>query len=282
MDESVQEPVTRWIRMLEEGDALAAEKLWGRYYEGLTRLARLRLRNAPRAVADEEDAALSAFDSFCKGAVEGRYPRLSDRDDLWKLLVVITERKAFDQAARERRQKRGGGKVLGTFELVDGDEEGRGARRRGSRTEPGVRSAGCRRVPPTLRPAPRRQSAADSPAQDGRLHQRRDRLENEVQPTQHCTQARADPPDLAGTRRFWIMKDEDERVPDRSELPLDVLDQIDRACDRFEAALERGENPRIEDYLGEVSANYRDALERDLRSSRERCDSSSRDLVLRP
>lgn len=40
-------------------------------------------------------------------------------------MVVITERKAFDQAARERRQKRGGGKVLGTFELVDGDEEGK-------------------------------------------------------------------------------------------------------------------------------------------------------------
>ncbi len=61
---------------------------------------------------DEEDAALSAFDSFCRGAQQGRFPRLDDRDDLWQLLVVITVRKAADQVQRERRLKTGGGKVL--------------------------------------------------------------------------------------------------------------------------------------------------------------------------
>jgi DNA-directed RNA polymerase specialized sigma24 family protein len=64
-------------------------------------------------VADEEDAALSAFDSFVRGAASGRYPHLDDREDLWRLLVVITERKALDQAQHERRQKRGGGKNHG-------------------------------------------------------------------------------------------------------------------------------------------------------------------------
>jgi len=76
-------------------------------------------------VADEEDAALSAFDSFFRGAAHGRYPRLDDRDDLWRLLVVITERKALDQAQRERRLKRGGGKLLGTPGLTDVDRDGR-------------------------------------------------------------------------------------------------------------------------------------------------------------
>jgi DNA-directed RNA polymerase specialized sigma24 family protein len=57
--------------------------------------------------------ALSAFDSFCQGVARGRYPRLDDRDDLWRLLVVITERKAIDEVQRERRQKRGGGRILG-------------------------------------------------------------------------------------------------------------------------------------------------------------------------
>jgi DNA-directed RNA polymerase specialized sigma24 family protein len=118
---TAQDTVTAWIASLKDGDAVAAEKLWRRYFEGLIRLARARLRGAPRAVADEEDAALSAFDSFCQGAALGRYPRLDDRDDLWKLLVVITERKALDQAQRERRQKRGGGKVLGTPDLPDAD-----------------------------------------------------------------------------------------------------------------------------------------------------------------
>lgn len=105
--------VTIWIESLRAGDADAAQHLWRRYFEALVGLARARLRGAPRAVADEEDAALSAFDSFCQGAARGRYPRLDDRDDLWRLLVVITERKAIDQAQRERRQKRGGGRVLG-------------------------------------------------------------------------------------------------------------------------------------------------------------------------
>jgi DNA-directed RNA polymerase specialized sigma24 family protein len=104
--------VTRWLESLKHGDQDAAEKLWRYYFEDLVRLARARLRGAPRAVADEEDAALSAFDSFRRGVARGRYPRLDDRDDLWRLLVVITERKALDQAQRERRRKRGGGKVL--------------------------------------------------------------------------------------------------------------------------------------------------------------------------
>jgi DNA-directed RNA polymerase specialized sigma24 family protein len=105
--------VTVWIESLKAGDADAAAKLWRRYFEALVRLARDRLHRAPRAVADEEDAALSAFDSFVRGAARGRYPRLDDRDDLWRLLVTITERKAFDQAQLERRLKRGGGRVVG-------------------------------------------------------------------------------------------------------------------------------------------------------------------------
>lgn len=126
MEGAGPDSVTMWLRSLEGGDADAAGKLWGRYFEGLVRMARARLRGAPRAVEDEEDAALSAFDSFCRGAARGRYPRLDDRDDLWRLLVVITERKALDQSARERRQKRGGGKILGTPDLPDGDGMVRG------------------------------------------------------------------------------------------------------------------------------------------------------------
>src|SRR5262245_26859164 len=118
--------VTTWIESLKAGDAEAAQKLWQRYFEALVRLARDRLRGTPRAVADEEDAALSAFDSFVRGAARNRYPRLDDRDDLWRLLVVITERKALDQAQRERRQKRGGGKNHGPPELAEGPGAGPG------------------------------------------------------------------------------------------------------------------------------------------------------------
>ena len=62
------------------------------------------------AGSDEEDAALSAFDSLCAGLAKGQYPQLADREDLWRLLVVITTRKVRAQARRGLRQKRGGGR----------------------------------------------------------------------------------------------------------------------------------------------------------------------------
>ena len=104
--------VTQWIDRLKAGDPDAAQKLWERYFRRLVGLARKKLRAAPRRAADEEDVALSAFDSFCRGAEQGRFPQLHDRHDLWHLLVVLTARKAFDLAQYERRQKRGGGAVF--------------------------------------------------------------------------------------------------------------------------------------------------------------------------
>ncbi len=104
--------VTDWICALKEGDAAAAQKLWERYFRRLVGLARKKLRAAPRRAADEEDVALSAFDSFCRGAEQDRFPQLHDRLDLWQLLVLLTARKAVDLAQHERRQKRGGGAVL--------------------------------------------------------------------------------------------------------------------------------------------------------------------------
>ena len=114
---SSAESVTHWIRELKAGNQLAAQKLWEKYFHRLVALARTKLRNQPRRMADEEDVALSAFDSFCRGAEQGRFPQLSDRDDLWQLLVVITGRKAVDLVQQERRQKRGGGKVRGDSAL---------------------------------------------------------------------------------------------------------------------------------------------------------------------
>jgi len=93
--------VTAWIGALKAGDHAAAQKLWERYYEQLVRLAREKLGGARRRAADEEDVVQSAFDSFCRGAGQGRFPQLRDRDNLWPLLIVITERKAFDLVQHE-------------------------------------------------------------------------------------------------------------------------------------------------------------------------------------
>ena len=107
--------VSRWIAGLRAGDGEAAGPLWERYFADLVRVARAKVRQAgrPGADEDEEDAALSAFDSFCAGLARGGFPQLVDRDDLWRLLVVITARKAWAQAERRGRRKRGGGAARG-------------------------------------------------------------------------------------------------------------------------------------------------------------------------
>jgi DNA-directed RNA polymerase specialized sigma24 family protein len=109
--------VSLWVEQLKAGDHAAAQPLWERYLHLLVGLARTKLPEGRRRAADEEDVALSAFDSFCRGAEAGRFPRLDDRDDLWRLLVTLTARKAFDQVRDEHRLKRGGGAVLGQSAL---------------------------------------------------------------------------------------------------------------------------------------------------------------------
>src|SRR5882672_10101488 len=121
--------VTRWIGHLQAGDQDAAQHLWERYFRCLVGLARKKLRAAPRRAADEEDVALSAFDSFCRGVRRGRFPQLADRDNLWRLLVALTARKAFDQVRDENFQKRGGGAVGGESALEGADGAAAGLER---------------------------------------------------------------------------------------------------------------------------------------------------------
>jgi DNA-directed RNA polymerase specialized sigma24 family protein len=110
--------ITRWIGQLQAGDSGAAQPLWERYFHLLVEVAGRKLGAAPRG-ADEEDVALSAFDSLCRGVRGGHFPDLSDRDNLWKLLVVLTVRKACHLLRDEQRLKRGGGQAAGTQQQLD-------------------------------------------------------------------------------------------------------------------------------------------------------------------
>ncbi|HVS38466.1 MAG TPA: ECF-type sigma factor [Gemmataceae bacterium] len=111
--------VTHWINLLKGGDRVAVQPLWERYFRLLVSRARAALGAAPRRAADEEDVALSAFGSFCKGVEKGRFPRLDDRNDLWRILLSLTARKAAHQKRDESRLKRGGGAVRPETDLPD-------------------------------------------------------------------------------------------------------------------------------------------------------------------
>ena len=125
---SVDEGVTRWLRELEAGDQDAARLLWQRYYRELVELARARLGQTPRRIADEEDVALSVFHCLCEGAARGQFAGVVNRRELWQLLATITIRKVINQQRLLKKQKRGGGRVRGdsVLEVSDGDGCGAG------------------------------------------------------------------------------------------------------------------------------------------------------------
>jgi DNA-directed RNA polymerase specialized sigma24 family protein len=115
--------ITSCLRSLERGDPQAAQAIWDRYFQRLVSLARTRLQSVHLRVADEEDVVLNVLDSFFRRAKSGQFPRLEDRDDLWKVLFVLTVRKAINLVRHERRPSRGGGRLTVLSELKDLDVE---------------------------------------------------------------------------------------------------------------------------------------------------------------
>jgi RNA polymerase sigma factor (sigma-70 family) len=105
--------VTLWISQLKQGDQSAAQRLWERYVEQLLRLARKKLGRTSRRVVDDDDVANAAFAGCIRGIAVGRFPRMNDRNDLWQVLVMLTERKSADHRRRALAAKRGGGAVRG-------------------------------------------------------------------------------------------------------------------------------------------------------------------------
>ena len=106
------ESVTVLLDALKAGDDRAVGQIWQKYSRKLILLARGRLNRSSRmTIGEEEDVALSAFNSFCVGAAKGRFPDLARRDNLWRLLVRITFRKARKRIRAEQTLKRGGGQV---------------------------------------------------------------------------------------------------------------------------------------------------------------------------
>ena len=115
--------ITALIERVQEGDHEAARLLWQRYYARMVALARQKLKGFSPRIADEEDAALSAFNTFCDGAERGHFPDLKNRDELWALLVVLTARKVADMLRSHRRKRHGEGMVRGdsAFQGVEND-----------------------------------------------------------------------------------------------------------------------------------------------------------------
>jgi DNA-directed RNA polymerase specialized sigma24 family protein len=109
---SAEHSITELIPALMDGESVACQAVWDQFFVKLCRVAQYKLSGMTR-IADEEDVALSALASVCRRLKRGDYPEVSSRDELWRLLVAVTQRKALNLLRDEGRQKRGGGRVAG-------------------------------------------------------------------------------------------------------------------------------------------------------------------------
>jgi len=110
---SSDQSITDLLPRLLEGDSIAERHVWDAFFANLCRVAHRRLAGRRTRGGDEEDVAIGAFASVCRRLKRGDYPELNSRDGLWRLLVAVTERKAYTLLRDERRKKRGGGKLDG-------------------------------------------------------------------------------------------------------------------------------------------------------------------------
>ena len=108
MSDQADSSVSNWLRPFEDGDSDASRKLFDEYFEKLIRHAEKRLRHVPPGVTEAEDVASSVFKSLWRGASNGRFKDVRNRDELWWLLVALTQRKIATHIRRESAQKRNG------------------------------------------------------------------------------------------------------------------------------------------------------------------------------
>ena len=123
VEESRPGSVTAWLRTIQQGDDSAATRgLWDRYFHKLETVARQRLARSSVRVVDGEDVASEVFHRLCRGVAQGRFDGLQNRDDLWRLLVVLTKQKVVDEVRHHGARKRGGAAVRGDSAFGDPDE----------------------------------------------------------------------------------------------------------------------------------------------------------------
>jgi len=96
--------VTGWLNQLQHGDPSALDHLWDRFFHRLQALARQKLPTALKNMGSDEDVAVDAFTSLWHGVNRGQFPALAGRESLWRLLVVITARKAWHLSRDEGRK----------------------------------------------------------------------------------------------------------------------------------------------------------------------------------
>ncbi|MFM8251460.1 MAG: ECF-type sigma factor [Planctomycetota bacterium] len=110
--------ITQWLLELQRGVPQAADEIWKRVYGKLVRTASRYLQKSPDHAVDGEDVAQSAFRKVCVAVMDGRYPDLENREDLWRLLFVATLNRVRRHYRDLKTQKRSH-EATSSLEAVD-------------------------------------------------------------------------------------------------------------------------------------------------------------------
>ncbi|MFM8216970.1 MAG: ECF-type sigma factor [Pirellula sp.] len=101
-----QGSVSQWLEKLKLGQPQAADEIWKRYYSKLLAIASKQLvGNFDRAV-EGEDLVQSSFGNVCLAVIEGKYPQVDNRVELWSILYTATinrVRQHFRELATKKR-----------------------------------------------------------------------------------------------------------------------------------------------------------------------------------
>ena len=114
-----EDSVSTWLERLPDGDSYAQSRIWERYAEQVTRLARRFLHGVQRRDSDEEDIAVQVLTNLYRRMAQGDFENVTNRQQLWALLLGMTRNKAAEAARRKMAQKRGGGAVSTESALIN-------------------------------------------------------------------------------------------------------------------------------------------------------------------
>jgi len=102
--------VSLMYSQLQVGSGEAARHIWNHYFPRLSGLA-ARVLVGRRLPQSAEDAVQNAFFQFFQSVERGDYGNCQRREDLWRILRILTVQASRKLAVRELALKRGGGRV---------------------------------------------------------------------------------------------------------------------------------------------------------------------------
>jgi RNA polymerase sigma-70 factor, ECF subfamily len=118
-------PTADLLRRLRTGDAGAAEAVFDTYARDLVRVAEQHLSRKLAGRVDGEDVVQSVFRTFFRRSAAGEFA-LDATDELWRLLLTITLRKARAKGRFHTAGVRDAGAEAGDAALVEAAARGPG------------------------------------------------------------------------------------------------------------------------------------------------------------